>query len=128
MKICATFPDVFNLDYFLEGKGSLLLSDHDSQPTPMNVVTPTLECSMQFEYQAEGFKIAIKKLEDQVKGLQADKERLIAENERLIAKNDRLLDILSNHLNIPISDIDFERLPFGVGIAESGVNENRHLV
>ena len=32
MKLCAAFPNVFNLDYLLTGEGSLLL--HPSSPTP----------------------------------------------------------------------------------------------
>lgn len=34
MKICATFPGVFNLDYLLTGKGSLLADTEEKQTTP----------------------------------------------------------------------------------------------
>ena len=39
MKICAAFPGVFNLDYLLNGTGTLLAQKEKAEPTPVSSAT-----------------------------------------------------------------------------------------
>ena len=42
MKICAAFPGVFNLDYLLNGTGTLLTTKEKAEPTPVSPATDNL--------------------------------------------------------------------------------------
>ena len=42
MKICAAFPGVFNLDYLLNGTGTLLAQQKEAEPTPVSPATDNL--------------------------------------------------------------------------------------
>ena len=42
MKICAAFPGVFNLDYLLNGTGTLLAQQEKAEPTPVSPATDNL--------------------------------------------------------------------------------------
>ena len=42
MKICAAFPGVFNLDYLLNGTGTLLAQQKEAEPTPVNPATDNI--------------------------------------------------------------------------------------
>jgi len=42
MKICAAFPGVFNLDYLLNGTGTLLAQKEKAEPTPASPATDNL--------------------------------------------------------------------------------------
>ena len=42
MKICAAFPGVFNLDYLLNGTGTLLTTKEKTEPTPVSPATDNL--------------------------------------------------------------------------------------
>lgn len=42
MKICAAFPGVFNLDYLLNGTGTLLATQEKAEPTPVSPATDNL--------------------------------------------------------------------------------------
>ena len=42
MKICAAFPGVFNLDYLLNGIGTLLAQKEKAEPTPVSPATDNL--------------------------------------------------------------------------------------
>ena len=42
MKICATFPGVFNLDYLLTGTGTLLATKEKAEPTPVSPATDNI--------------------------------------------------------------------------------------
>jgi hypothetical protein len=42
MKICATFPGVCNLDYLLNGTGTLLTPQEKAEPTPVSPATDNL--------------------------------------------------------------------------------------
>lgn len=42
MKICAAFPGVFNLDYLLNGTGTLLAQQEKAEPTPVSSATDNL--------------------------------------------------------------------------------------
>ena len=42
MKICAAFPGVFNLDYLLNGTGTLLTTKEKAEPTPASPATDNL--------------------------------------------------------------------------------------
>jgi chromosome segregation ATPase len=42
MKICAAFPGVFNLDYLLNGTGTLLAQQKEAEPTPASPATDNL--------------------------------------------------------------------------------------
>lgn len=42
MKICAAFPGVFNLDYLLNGTGTLLAQKDKAEPTPASPATDNI--------------------------------------------------------------------------------------
>ena len=42
MKICAAFPGVFNLDYLLNGTGTLLTTQEKAEPTPVSPATDNM--------------------------------------------------------------------------------------
>ena len=42
MKICAAFPGVFNLDYLLNGTGTLLATKEKAEPTPVSPATDNM--------------------------------------------------------------------------------------
>ena len=42
MKICAAFPGVFNLDYLLNGTGTLLAQNEKAEPTPVSPATDNI--------------------------------------------------------------------------------------
>ena len=42
MKICAAFPGVFNLDYLLNGTGTLLAQKEKAEPTPVSPATDNM--------------------------------------------------------------------------------------
>lgn len=42
MKICAAFPGVFNLDYLLNGTGTLLAQQKEAEPTPVSHATDNI--------------------------------------------------------------------------------------
>ena len=42
MKICAAFPGVFNLDYLLNGTGTLLAQQKEAEPTTVSPATDNL--------------------------------------------------------------------------------------
>lgn len=42
MKICAAFPGVFNLDYLLNGTGTLLAQQEKAEPTPVSPATDNI--------------------------------------------------------------------------------------
>lgn len=42
MKICAAFPGVFNLDYLLNGTGTLLAQQKVAEPTPVSPATDNI--------------------------------------------------------------------------------------
>jgi transcriptional regulator with XRE-family HTH domain len=42
MKICAAFPGVFNLDYLLNGTGTLLATQEKAEPTPVSHATDNI--------------------------------------------------------------------------------------
>lgn len=42
MKLCAAFPNVFNLDYLLTGEGTLLTQQEKAEPTPVSPATDNL--------------------------------------------------------------------------------------
>lgn len=42
MKICAAFPGVFNLDYLLNGTGTLLAQKEKAEPTPVSPATDNI--------------------------------------------------------------------------------------
>ena len=47
MKICAAFPGVFNLDYLLNGTGTLLATQEKTEPTPASPADNLLELHAQ---------------------------------------------------------------------------------
>ena len=42
MKLCAAFPNVFNLEYLLTGEGTLLAQQEKAKPTPVSPATDNI--------------------------------------------------------------------------------------
>ena len=75
MKICAAFPGVFNLDYLLNGTGTLLAQQEKAEPTPVSPATDNiLELHAQMIRRVDDLRqelhqelIAIRQLKDELR-------------------------------------------------------------
>lgn len=102
--ICEAYPDVFDIDYLLNGTGQLL--------TIREEVT-TQELEKQFNPQQSYADELIASLKKQVK----DKDEQLADKERTIRLLEQKIEYLETMQHI---DADILRSPFPVGVADDG--------
>ena len=80
MKICAAFPGVFNLDYLLNGTGTLLAQQEKAEPTPVSPATDNiLELHAQMLRRVDDLRqelhqelLAIRQLKDELRATIAE--------------------------------------------------------
>lgn len=80
MKICAAFPGVFNLDYLLNGTGTLLATKEKAEPTPVSPATDNiLELHAQMIRRVDDLRqelhqelLAIRQLKDELRDTLAE--------------------------------------------------------
>jgi hypothetical protein len=80
MKICATFPGVFNLDYLLTGEGTLLTQQEKAEPTPVSpAIDNILELHAQMIRHVDDLRqelhqelLAIRQLKDELRDTLAE--------------------------------------------------------
>lgn len=140
--ICEAFPDVFNLDYLLTGKGDLLTVEEDVKSTELgqmptqssaeidssSIINAALAAQMEsiellksekatlLEAHARELKVKndlIQSLRDRL----ADKDRIIAEQKARLIDYRRIID---SHDSLP----DY---PFPIGTAEGNHREQKNL-
>ena len=83
MKICAAFPGVFNLDYLLNGTGTLLAQQEKAEPTPVSPATDNiLELHAQMLRRVDDLRqelhqelLAIRALKDELRTTLAEFQR-----------------------------------------------------
>ena len=72
MKICAVFPDTFNLDYLLTGEGSLLLNENPQQPQKMEQTADILELYAQRVRLVDDLRQTLKEELEEVRTIRAE--------------------------------------------------------
>lgn len=80
MKICAAFPGVFNLDYLLNGTGTLLAQQEKAEPTPVSpAIDNILELHAQMIRHVDDLRqelhqelLAIRQLKDELRATLAE--------------------------------------------------------
>ena len=83
MKICAAFPGVFNLDYLLNGTGTLLAQQEKAEPTPVSPATDNiLELHAQMIRRVDDLRqelhqelLAIRALKDELRATLSELQR-----------------------------------------------------
>lgn len=125
-KICAAFQGIFNLDYLLTGKGSLLASDHaredvqeehDQQPTPQPSIDPSSLVNAIIASHAE----ALSAKDETIAALQRElktKDDVISDLRTRLHSLEASLTLLRHQSPSPSSP-DLSRYPFPVGAADA---------
>ena len=72
MKICAVFPDTFNLDYLLTGEGSLLLNEKPQQTQKMEQTADILELYAQRVRLVDDLRQTLKEELEEVRTIRAE--------------------------------------------------------
>ena len=108
-KICAAYPGVFNLDYLLTGKGSLLISNENvsDKTTTNNTTNPDVDWQ----------KLALDTMKSQMADLRmqlVDKQNIIEAQQRTI----ELLNLQINGLKMEMQMKGMSTYPFTIGVAE----------
>jgi transcriptional regulator with XRE-family HTH domain len=117
VKICAAFPGVFNLDYFLRGEGTLLTVEEDAKSSEIEKESNPQQPSPYIDKFLASLEKQIKDKDDQL----ADKERII----KLLEQKIEVLEAMQ-HLDSanPLKDY-----PFAIGASEgenySNVSPNK---
>lgn len=141
--ICEAFPDVFNLDYLLTGKGDLLTVEEDVKSTELSQmptqssaaeidISSAINAALAAQMQAieslksekatllEAHAREIKNKDDLIQSLRdqlADKDQLIAEQKARLIDYRRIID----------SHNDMTNYPFPIGTAEREHREQKNL-
>ena len=107
--ICAAYPGVFNLDYLLTGKGSLLISNENvsDKTTTINTTNPDVDWQ----------KLALDTMKSQMADLRmqlVDKQNIIEAQQRTI----ELLNLQINGLKMEMQMKGMSTYPFTIGVAE----------
>ena len=112
IKLCAAFPGVFNLDYFLKGSGTLLTMEEDAKSSEIEKESNPQQPSSYIDK-------LIASLEKQVK----DKDDQLADKDRIIKLLEQKIEVLEamQHLD---STNPLKGYPFTIGAADDG-GENR---
>ena len=105
MNICEAYPDVFNLEYLLNGTGSLLTIREE-------VTNEEIEKQINPPQQSSYTDKLIAMLEKQIK----DKDDQLADKERIIRLLEQKIEILEAMQHIDAGDL--LRSPFPVGVAD----------
>ena len=103
--ICDAYPDVFNIDYLLTGKGELLTAEEDVRSEDINKVSSTLD-------QSSLINAALAAKDETIKA----KEETILSLRQQIASKDALIESLRQQL--ATSNIQAGNYPFATGVAE----------
>ena len=111
--ICEAYPDVFNIDYLLNGSGQLL--------TIREEVT-NQELEKQFNPQPSYADELIASLKKQVK----DKDEQLADKDRIIKLLEQKIEVLEAMQHIDSSD-PLKDYPFIPGVADKGDQEYTHV-
>ena len=72
IKVCAAFPDTFNLDYLLTGEGSLLLNDKPQQTQKMEQTADILELYAQRVRLVDDLRQTLKEELEEVRTIRAE--------------------------------------------------------
>lgn len=141
--ICEAFPDVFNLDYLLTGKGDLLTVEEDVKSTELSQmptqssaaeidISSAINAALAAQMQAieslksekatllEAHARELKVKDDHIQSLRdqlADKDRIIAEQKARLIDYRRIID----------SRDDMTNYPFPIGTAEGNHREQKNL-
>lgn len=107
--ICEAFPGVFNLDYLLTGKGSLLILNENvsDKTTTINTTNPDVDWQ----------KLALDTMKSQMADLRmqlVDKQNIIEAQQRTI----ELLNLQINGLKMEMQMKGMSTYPFTIGVAE----------
>lgn len=115
-KICAAFPGVFDLDYLMTGKGSLLTIEEEVKSQEIEKQNNTID-------QSSLINAALAAKDETIAAL---REQIQAKDE-LIAALRQQIELLQQQFNAAKDEELFKDFPFPKGIADKKDKPNAHV-
>lgn len=128
-KICASFPNVFDYDYLVTGKGSLLLNQEEStaesHPQPQQPTPGTIDQSSLINVALSTQMEEIAHLKQIIQDMKEQHLRELAGKDEIIAKSDKIAEerlhrIAELRRIIDANNFGLDHLPFPPGVADYG--------
>jgi transcriptional regulator with XRE-family HTH domain len=122
-KICGAFPGVFNIDYLLTGKGSLLTIEEDVKSEEIEKQNRPIDQSSLVNSALAAKDETIAAKEETIASL---REQIQAKDE-LIAALRQQIDILQQQVHAAKDEELFKNFPFPNGVADKKDADNAHV-